>query len=238
MRIVVFILSLICFSLVQAQDLEFKIKLLDNDLYARTNQRLDLNNEPCAVIRVSAADIRGYVFEGSHKLGEVIYGTGEAIVYMARGARHIIVKNDKYGAFRYEFPENLRLESLLVYELRIIPPMGDFPSLVDLKFEFWDKDMYAMTRPRLDLNNVYCALIRVSAADIKSYVFEGNIIGDVIYDVGEALVYLPEGSKFITIKNDKYGTIRYDLPMDLRERLTYGLRIKLNEKALEMEKKR
>lgn len=50
-----------CFLLLStclyAQELKPDFKRLERDLLARTHQRLDLNDEPCAVVRVSAADI-------------------------------------------------------------------------------------------------------------------------------------------------------------------------------------
>ena len=70
-------------------------------------------------------------------------------------------------------------------------------------FRTLEKDLLARTQPRLDLNEVPCAIVRVSAADIESYTFEGNIIGEVIYQSGEALVYMTNGTRNITIKSNK-----------------------------------
>ena len=99
-----------CFLLLStclfAQKLKSDFKRLDRDLLARTHQRLDLNDEPCAVVRVSAADIESYTFEGNI-IGEVEYKSGEAIVYMAKGSRNITVKNNKFGTLKFDFPEKL-----------------------------------------------------------------------------------------------------------------------------------
>ena len=107
-----------CFLLLStclyAQELKPDFKRLERDLLARTHQRLDLNDEPCAVVRVSAADIDSYTFEGNI-IGEVEYKSGEAIVYMTKGSRNITVKSNKFGMLKYDFPE--KLEKQVVYKL-------------------------------------------------------------------------------------------------------------------------
>ena len=107
-----------CFLLLStclyAQELKPDFKRLERDLLARTHQRLDLNDEPCAVVRVSAADIDSYTFEGNI-IGEVEYKSGEAIVYMTKGSRNITVKSNKFGMLKYDFPE--KLEKRVVYKL-------------------------------------------------------------------------------------------------------------------------
>lgn len=51
----------------------------------------------------------------------------------------------------------------------------------------------------------------------KTLGFEGNIVGDVIYKEGEIWVYMPAGSRNITIQNDKYGVLRYTFPERLKK---------------------
>ncbi len=95
-------------------------------------------------------------------------------------------------------------------------------------FSTLDRDMLARTQPRLDNNEVPCAIVRVSAKDIESYTFEGNIIGDVIYQSGEALVYMTQGSRNITIKSNKFGMLKYEFPTGkLQKYVVYKLDIKL-----------
>lgn len=99
----------------------------------------------------------------------------------------------------------------------------------ELKAEFkkLERDLIARTHPRLDLNEEPCAVIRVSAANIESYTFEGNIIGDVIYESGEALVYITEGSRNITVKSNKFGMMKIDFPHKLEKQVAYKLELKL-----------
>ena len=94
-------------------------------------------------------------------------------------------------------------------------------------FRTLEKDLLARTQPRLDLNDVPCAFVRVSAANIETYTFEGNIIGDVIYQSGEALVYMTKGSRNITIKSNKFGMLKFDFPQKLEKQVVYKLDLKL-----------
>ena len=94
-------------------------------------------------------------------------------------------------------------------------------------FKVLEKDLMARTHPRLDLNDVPCAIVRVSAKDIDTYAFEGNIIGDVIYQSGEALVYMTKGSRTITIKSNRFGMMKFDFPERLEKQVVYKLDLKL-----------
>jgi hypothetical protein len=85
----------------------------------------------------------------------------------------------------------------------------------------------ARTKPRLDLNDVPCAVLRVSAADIKAYNFEGNIIGDVVYAPGEALVYMTNNARHIDIKSDLFGSMKFEFPERLRKQVVYKLSLKV-----------
>lgn len=101
-------------AFLQAQELVPSFKVLERDLLARTQPRLDNNEVPCAIVRVSASDIESYTFEGNI-FGEVVYQAGEALVYMTKGSRNITIKSNKFGMLKYEFPE--RLEKQVVYKL-------------------------------------------------------------------------------------------------------------------------
>ena len=52
-------------TFLHAQELKPSFKVLERDLLARTQPRLDNNEVPCAIVRVSAADIETYTFEGN-----------------------------------------------------------------------------------------------------------------------------------------------------------------------------
>lgn len=94
-------------------------------------------------------------------------------------------------------------------------------------FQRMDRDLLARTQERLDLNDVPCAIVRVSVANAKDYTFEGNIIGDVIYKPGEALVYMTQGTRNITIKSDVFGSLKYEFTQKLQKQVVYKLALKL-----------
>lgn len=96
-------------------------------------------------------------------------------------------------------------------------------------FEVLEFDLIARTKPRFDLNEIPCAVLRVSAADIKGYVFEGNIIGDIVFSPGEAVIYMTNNSRNITIKSDLFGVLKYEFPERLRKQVAYKLSLKVEE---------
>ena len=64
-------------------------------------------------------------------------------------------------------------------------------------------DITARTQPRQDINGNDCALVKVQLA-ASNAVFEGNILGDVVYNTSEYLVYMAEGSKKLIVKLEGY----------------------------------
>ena len=75
-------------------------------------------------------------------------------------------------------------------------------------FESLSNDLIARTKPVYDINGTPCAVIRVGIA-LQGVVFDGNVIGNSIYNTGEYIVYLSAGSKKMTIRHDNY------LPLDI-----------------------
>lgn len=75
-------------------------------------------------------------------------------------------------------------------------------------FESLPNDLIARTKPRYDINGIPCSVVRVCIA-LQGVVFDGNIIGNPVYNTGEYIVYLSGGSKKMTIRHDDY------LPLDI-----------------------
>ena len=90
-------------------------------------------------------------------------------------------------------------------------------------FERLDRDLLARTKERLDLNETPCAILRISVPNSDDFVFEGNIIGNPEYTTGEILVWMTNGSRNITIKSDKTGSLKFDFPDKLEQRVVYKL---------------
>ena len=90
------ILSLLLFMLtaataVSAQEMRvISMKQSPMDLTAARNQRKDLNDVPCALVKVQMPD--GAVFEGN-VMGPVEFRTGEHWVYMPRNSKELVVKH-------------------------------------------------------------------------------------------------------------------------------------------------
>lgn len=118
---------------------------------------------------------------------------------------------------------------LLLGFLLFLCGLGYAQDLKVSAFQRMDRDLLARTQERLDLNDVPCAVVRISVANAKDYTFEGNIIGDVIYKPGEAIVYMTEGSRNITVKSDKFGSLKYEFTQKLEKRVVYKLALKLDE---------
>ena len=57
---------LLCVGFLHAQELKVSaFQRMDRDWLARTQERLDLNEVPCAIVRVSIPDAKSYTFEGN-----------------------------------------------------------------------------------------------------------------------------------------------------------------------------
>lgn len=93
------------------------------------------------------------------------------------------------------------------------------------RFRVLPNDITAYIEPVKDLNNEACALIKVVGS--SDFVFSTPLgIVRQVYEVGEILVYLPKGSKQITIKHPQWGVLRdYHFPYPLESRMTYELEL-------------
>lgn len=124
-----FAIILFLFSMVSGYSQELTVKsfeLLPTDLIARTEPRNDLNDRPCAVIRVGIA-LQGVVFDGN-TIGKPVYNTGEYLVYVTEGSRQITIRHDSYVPLAVNFPDYgvQRVESGCAYRLTVLT--GSTPS--------------------------------------------------------------------------------------------------------------
>lgn len=95
-------------------------------------------------------------------------------------------------------------------------------------FSKMERDLTARTKPRFDLNDSPCALIKIETTG-KDFQFEGNMIGEPIYQKGEVQIYLTQGTRRLTLKHDKYGILRYEFPEKIEKQVVYRLALKLVE---------
>ena len=94
-------------------------------------------------------------------------------------------------------------------------------------------DVSAFINPVKDLNDEDCGLIKVIASD--DFVFSTPLgIVKRIDNIGEIWLYLPRGSKKITVKHAEWGVLRdYVFPSRIESHMTYELRIDQPVKAVE-----
>ena len=87
-------------------------------------------------------------------------------------------------------------------------------------------DISASTSRRLDNNGTPCALVKVQLAS-SGALFEGNVMGTVEYKTSEYWVYMPQGSKRLTVKLEGYLPLAVEFAdygiSSLEPRTTYQL---------------
>ena len=125
LRIFFLIALLTSVSRLSAQELTVKsMAVAAGDLTASTQRRLDINQQPCAVVKVQLP-LPGAVFEGN-VIQPVDYKTNEYWVYMTEGSKELHVKHPNYQTLVVTFPDYgvKSLQSLSTYRLAIIVPQG------------------------------------------------------------------------------------------------------------------
>lgn len=109
--------------------------------------------------------------------------------------------------------------------------LGYAQELKVTAFQRMDRDLLARTQERLDLNGNPCAIVRVSIPNAEKVIFEGNIIGEVIYKPGEAIVYLTDRSRNLTLNSSEFGSMKYEFPQRVEKQVVYKLAVKIVEDA-------
>lgn len=104
-----------------AQDFSVKtFRELPNDISAFINPVKDLNDEGCALVKITASS-PDYAFSSPLGIAKRIDKTGEIWLYLPRGSKKITVKHPRWGVLRdYTFPS--RLESHKAYEMTLNEP--------------------------------------------------------------------------------------------------------------------
>lgn len=73
-------------------------------------------------------------------------------------------------------------------------------------FGIAESDLSAQIQSRKDLNGKNCALVKVGIG-LQGVQFEGNVVGQVVNNVGEYWVYMPQGSRMLKVKHPYYPPI-------------------------------
>lgn len=100
------------------------------------------------------------------------------------------------------------------------------------KFSRLPNDVGAFIYPVKDLNGEACAVVKVEAPEDFAFSTPLGIVKRKD-DVGEILLYLPKGSKMLTIKHPQWGVLRdYRFPEPLESHVTYQLTLNLPQQSL------
>ena len=130
------IISLFICAFLNAQEIKVKsMEPLPSDLTARTNPRMDANNEPCALVKVVIPSVEGMQFEG-WVVGNVQYKPGEYQVYVPAGAKKIQFRHPNYapGEIRFTLP----IEGKCTYRVMLDAPTiaTTYEELIDIAREY------------------------------------------------------------------------------------------------------
>ena len=110
--------------------------------------------------------------------------------------------------------------------LVIFPIWLNAQNISVASFKLLERDLEArVVSPKKDQNGEKCAIIKIVTTE-QGFVFEGDMNGIVTtqYKTGEYWVYLPWGSKKITIKHAQLGVLRnYIYPIPIKEATVYEM---------------
>jgi hypothetical protein len=89
---------------------EFEVKSFEkavNDLSARTHARNDVNDNPCALIRI-LTDLNGLSFDSNSGIvGNIEKKTGEYWLYVSAGERQVKIMKEGFIPLNYNLPESI-----------------------------------------------------------------------------------------------------------------------------------
>lgn len=102
-----------CAQLLSAASIKVKhFAELPRDISNRTELVKDINDEPCAIVKVTGADA-SFSFEGA--IVKKVYKSGEIWLYVSPGIKRITIKQGS-NTLRYDFPAPIEYS---VYELAL-----------------------------------------------------------------------------------------------------------------------
>ena len=178
-----------CFS----QDIHVKsFSLLENDLSARTNPVFDLNDDPCALIKMQFPE-SGFAIAGSQLVGEISYKNNEYYFYLVSGCKGIKITHWKYPSVFVDFSEFGvdRVEGKYTYQLvctidnsyseRITPPTHLSKEAMDSYEEgikLYDAEQFKDALPKIQYaadSNVPDAISKLGSMYYNGYAVEKNI---------------------------------------------------------------
>lgn len=140
-RLAVYIFFSLLTSALVAQEFDVReFKADPNDLAARRYEKRDINDEPCALIKVNT-NIRGMKFDSNMGVFDVEHQEDGYWVYVSPRERRIKLMADGYISMDVGMPEPA--QSYMVYQL-IVVPVGIYHTsdLVKVTFRLNESDVY------------------------------------------------------------------------------------------------
>lgn len=122
-----------------------------------------------------------------------------------------------------------RLCLWIILIVMLLPSRAGAADFTIESFRELPNDVTAFISPVLDLNGERCALLKIEAPEEFEFATPLGIVSRVNM-TGEIWLYLPGGSKMITVKHPSLGIIRdYLFPDKLVGQHSYEMRLKLPE---------
>lgn len=119
---------------------EFEVKSFEkdeNDLAARRYERMDINDQPCALVKIKT-DLNGLSFEsGVGIVGDVEYKEGQYWVYLVSGERRLSIYKKDFIRLDYSIP--LPVESYDVFHM-VLTAKGQKIESLPVTFQITPSD--------------------------------------------------------------------------------------------------
>jgi|GEM_PF-3331247 len=129
---------------------------------------------------------------------------------------------------------NVVLLLAVIFCVSVVCAQNDDDNISVYSFKKLESDLAARTKPVKDQNGDPCALIKVVVPG-DGFVFEGDMLGIVTteHKVGEYWVYVPHGAKYLNIKSNKVGVLRYRYPEKIDKLCTYEMKLALKKASID-----
>lgn len=201
-------LALLLFALLPAgslwaQGLEVEKPLtLTTRQEAKTYERLDLNQVPCALLILHLND-DNVDFEGDIRTSQYRQG-GEWWLWMIQGSNWLTVKSSKWSPLRLDFES---MQSSKTYEMTLRPVMTLKLAITEpLRADISMQDASSTKWGRKDANGRTCALLRIGLV-LPEAKFVGKWVVDSEYHDGEWYVWLSPDATQMTITAEGYQAL-------------------------------
>ena len=186
-----------------AQGLEVEKPLtLTTRQEAKTYERLDLNQVPCALLILHLND-DNVDFEGDIRTMQY-RNNGEWWLWMIQGSNWLTVKSPKWSPLRLDFES---MQSSKTYEMTLRPVMTLKLAITEpLRADISMQDASSTKWGRKDANGRTCALLRIGLV-LPEAKFVGKWVVDSEYHDGEWYVWLSPDATQLTVTAEGYQAL-------------------------------